>query len=336
MHRKISVAIIGLGYWGPNWLRNFAAQRDCVVKYVCDVSQNRLDAYAHAYPSTVFTDSYETLLNDPELELIAIVTPTSSHFSLAKQALEAGKHVLIEKPMTQTASQAQSLIELAGKQGKLIFVDHTFAFSPAVEEVEKEIRKGTLGNLLFFESSRINLGIIQPDTNVLWDLAIHDLSILSRIVPLHDIETVTAIGHAHFGRQLEDAHLHLHFSTGFHAHVHVSWISPVKIRQTFIAGTKAMISYDDTQPSEKVRLYHSGVEKDTSRPDPFFPKYRSGNIVIPYLQNQEALAREAAHIIECIQGKGTPRVSGQDGFLLLRILEQAEKSLDQGGIPVSI
>ena len=325
--KKTSVGIVGLGYWGPNWLRNFSALEGCTLKVGCDLSKERCAKFSRLYPGTTFTSRYEDLLGDPSLDAIVIATPTNSHFTLAKAALHAGKHVLIEKPMTGTEKEATTLIALAKKKKLRLLVDHTFAYTPAVTRIAEIVRKKELGKLLTFDSVRINLGLIQKDTNVLWDLAIHDLTILSRIADLDDITEVMATGSAHYGTHVEDAHLHLTFGSGLAAHIHASWLSPVKMRKTLIAGTKAMIVYDDAEPSEKLRIYDKGVDRDDTKPDPFFPKYRSGDVVIPALPSTEALSTEARHFLQCIAGNVRPIVSGEDGLRLVRILETADESL---------
>lgn len=333
--KRVSIGIVGLGYWGPNWLRNFSALDGCELRYGCDLSKDRCSKFARLYPSTSFTTEYENLLNDQTLDAIVIATPVSSHFPLAAAALKAGKHVLVEKPMTGTRTEADTLVSLAKKQKKLLLVDHTFAYTPSVGYIADAVKKNALGDLLYFDSTRINLGLIQKDTNVLWDLAIHDLTILSRIADLSKITKVFATGSAHYGKHVEDAHLHLKFSSGFAAHIHVSWLSPVKLRKTIIAGHKAMIVYDDTEPSEKIRIYDKGVERDATKADPFFPKYRSGDVVIPSLAGTEALATEAKHFLACIGDAGKPLVTGEDGLRLVRILEAADLSLRKQS-PVSL
>ena len=299
------------------------------LRYGCDLSKERCSKFSRQYPSVLFTQRYEDLLSDPTLDAIVIATPTSSHFHLAESALKAGKHVLVEKPMAATAKEAKKLVLLAKKRNLQLLVDHTFAYTPSVSYIENLVQTKKLGDLLYFDSTRINLGLIQKDTNVLWDLAIHDLAILSRIVDFSKVTEVLAVGSAHYGTQIEDGHLHLQFSTGLAAHIHVSWLSPVKIRKTLIAGRKAMIVYDDTEPSEKVRIYDKGVERDHTKPDPFFPKYRSGDVLIPALSSSEALSIEARHFIECIHGKSKPIVSGEDGEKMVRILELADRSLQK-------
>lgn len=325
--QPVKTGIVGLGYWGPNVLRNFHAQPECNLAIACDLDEARLQKVQAQYPTITCTKRYEDLLEDPALELVLIATPTASHYPLAKAALEAGKHVFVEKPMAANRSQAQELATLAEQKGLVLCVDHTFVFAPAVRKLSQLARDGALGKLMYFDSSRLNLGLIQRDTNVLYDLAIHDLSILNTIVDLDTVTGISAYGTAHFGQQAEDAHLHLQFESGFHAHIHVSWLSPVKVRQTTLAGTKAMVMYDDTEPSEKIRIYDRGVEHDTSKPDPFFPKYRAGDILIPALENAEPLALEAAHVLRCVRGVEQPLVSGNVGTKILKILGPATDAL---------
>ncbi len=327
--KPVSVGIVGLGYWGPNWLRNFAMQDGCTLAWGCDVNVERVTKFSRQYPATRFTKNFEDMLRDKSLDAVIIATPTHTHFPLAKAALEAGKHVLVEKPMTGSFTEAQQLVRLARKKKKLLLVDHTFAYTASVQHIATMSREKKFGELLYFDSTRINLGLIQKDTNVLWDLAIHDLTILSTIVNLSEVTTVYAIGSAHYGKQIEDAHLHLMFKNGFAAHIHASWLSPVKIRKTLIAGRKAMITYDDIEPTEKIRLYDKGIDHDTTKPDPFFPKYRNGDVLLPAIPMTEALATEARHFLECIRGNQKPIVSGEDGMTMVKILELANESLSK-------
>ena len=335
MHR-VKTAIVGLGYWGPNLVRNFSAEPACELVWGCDKSEERLNWLKAHYPAVKPTANFDDVLNDPSIDLVLIATPTSTHVALATKALEAGKHVFVEKPITPTSAEAASLVALAEKQDKLLFVDHTFLFAPAVEKMMDIAKTGKLGDLLYFDSVRINLGLIQQDTTVLWDLAIHDLSILAGLKDLGAIRSVAALGSSHFGTQTENAHIHLLFRDGFNAHIHVSWLSPVKVRRTTLAGTSAMLVYDDTEPSEKLRLYDSGVVHDATRPDPMLPTYRVGDILIPALDRKETLAREAAHVLACVQGTETPRSPGSQGMQMLTILEAAHASLDAGGAAVPL
>ncbi len=334
---SIRVGIVGLGYWGPNVLRNFAAQEGCEVTWACDLKEENLRKTKSRYPSITMTTRYDDLLEDPTLDLILIATPTSTHHDLAMRALKAGKHIFIEKPMAGTMEEARSITTAAHEAHRLVFVDHTFMFAPAVTRMASLAREGKLGDLLYFDSVRINLGLIQRDTSVLHDLAIHDLSILSTFVDLGDIEGISAYGNRHFGSHIEDAHLHINFRGGFHAHIHASWLSPVKVRRTILAGNRAMLTYDDTEPSEKLRLYDAGVERDTAKTDlsavasakddPFFPKYRAGDIVIPALPNVETLATEAAHVLRCIRGEEQPTSDAALAGKILNILTIADAAM---------
>jgi predicted dehydrogenase len=329
-----SIGIVGLGYWGPNLVRNFAAAPGWTVKYGCDLEEKNLAKMRAQYPAITYTSKLEDLLNDKELTAIAIATPTRGHFPIAKAALEAGKHVLIEKPITETTAQADELIALAQSKNLRILVDHTFAYTGAIKKIKELVDAGDLGDLYYFDSTRINLGLIQKDVNVLWDLAIHDLSILSQIWDLSTLKSLFAHGSKHYGDQIEIGHLHLSFAGNFEAHIHVSWLSPVKLRQTIIGGTKKMVLFDDLQPSEKIRIYDTGVQRDrlgeTKPGDPFFPVYRTGDIVIPKIDGAEALRTEAAHFLDVIEGRSEPRVTGENGRAILQILEYANASLAKG------
>jgi len=325
--KAVRTAIIGLGYWGPNVLRNFNTQPLCEMALGCDLEQKNIDRMRALYPALTYTQNPEDIFRDASIELVLIATPTSTHLELASRALAAGKHVFVEKPMTATLDEARTLEALAKSSGKHVFVDHTFVFAPAVRKMAEFAHTGKLGTLLYFDSVRINLGLIQKDINVLWDLAVHDLSILSTLLPLSSLTMIAAYGSRHFGLQEEDAHLHLRFQSGFEAHIHSSWLSPVKIRKTILAGTTAMVTFDDLEPSEKIRLYDSGIDHDDTRTDPFFPKYRAGDVLIPAISNTETLALEAEHVLLCVQGKEEPRVSAVTGRQIVEILTLANESL---------
>lgn len=332
----VRTAIVGLGYFGPNVLRNFFAQSACHMVAACDIKQENINRMQRMYPSIAYTSNYDDIINDASIELVLIATPASTHFTLAKRALEAGKHVFIEKPITSTSVEAAELVQLAKEKNLQIFVDHTFVFAPSVRKIVQMTKQGELGELLYFDSVRINLGLIQKDINALWDLAIHDLSILSAFTNLNDISTVCAHGSKHFGDQEEDVHLHLTYNSGFTSHIHVSWLSPVKIRRSMVGGSKAMVVYDDTEPSEKIRIYDRGIDRDETHPDPNFPKYRSGDIHIPALPNTETLGLEAAHVLSCVRSGERPMVNGEDGLTMVRILEKAHESLRNESVMISI
>ncbi len=327
----INIAVVGLGYWGPNLLRNFSQLEGCTVKYGCDLNKSRLEKYRLEYSKTAFTENYEEVVNDVEVNLVAISTPVCSHYELAKKALIAGKNVFIEKPMASTVSKCQELIKIAEERNLFVIVDHTFLFTGAVEKIRNLIDAGELGDLYYFDSERINLGLIQKDINVIWDLAPHDISIMNYV--FHKIKAVSvfATGTKHLNQKVQEmAHLTINFENGLVGHIHVSWLSPVKIRKILIGGNKKMLYYNDLEPSEKIKIYDKGVDFDFKSITPQQPAYRSGDIYIPKLSESEALKKEAIHVINCIAGKEKPLVSGQDGLDVVRILEACDRSLKEG------
>jgi len=324
---KTSIGIIGLGYWGPNLVRNFAAQEQAEVACICDVKEEHCRKFALQYPSIRTTTNPENLWSDPTLDAIVIATPTASHHSLAKSALESGKHVLLEKPITASSTEARDLIHIAKKRELILMVDHTFVYEDAVQTVKHYIDTGTLGEMLYFDSIRINLGLIRQDTNVLWDLAVHDLSILTYLLPREEVTDIHAYGLSHYTKNIEDAHLHMTLSNGTAAHIHVSWLSPVKIRQTLIGGTEKMVLYNDNEPSEKIRLYNKGVDIKREEQSFALPVYRSGDVLIPHLKTIEPLKELARHFCACIRGEEKPKTPGEDGLKVIEILEKADQSL---------
>ena len=325
----VQVGIVGLGYWGPNLLRNFALCEQARVRAVCDKRQEQLDTYKRWHANTLFTTNYEDLLKDPKIEALVIATPVSSHFSLAKAALEAGKHVLVEKPLVSSSQEAKELIDLATKQKKILMVDQTFVYEDAVDRMKKYIDDKAIGDLLYYDSTRINLGLIQRDTNVMWDLAIHDLSILNHIRPVTDVTSVLAYGQSIHTKQLEMAHIHIKFQDGFSAHIHVSWLSPVKLRRTLIGGSEKMIVYDDNEPSEKIRLYDKGVTVTKEEQTFALPIYRSGDVVIPRLNAVEPLKVLAAHFCKCVRGEENPKTPASNSERIINILELADQSIQE-------
>ena len=322
-----SIGIVGLGYWGPNLVRNFVANPDADIVYACDLQRENRDKISALYPGVTVTESYEDLLGDSALDAIVIATALEAHHPLAASALEAGKQVLVEKPLASSHAQACELVALAKEKNLILMVDHTFVYEDAIAQMKRYIDDKALGDLLYFDSIRINLGKIQPDTNVLWDLAVHDLSILAYLIPQAKLSSVRAIGSKHYTHNEEDAHLHLEFEGGFVAHVHVSWLSPVKFRQTLLAGTEKMIVYNDNEPSEKIRLYDKGVEVSKEEQSFALPVYRSGDILIPRLKNIEPLKELARHFCACVRGEEQPLTPGEDGAKVVEILEKANESL---------
>ncbi|MCC6553570.1 MAG: Gfo/Idh/MocA family oxidoreductase [Polyangiaceae bacterium] len=327
MSRPVTLAVVGLGYWGPNLLRCFARLAAARVKYVCDLDPELCASAARQYPSVIPTRRLEDVIVDAEVEAVVIATPVSTHHALTKRAIEAGKHVLVEKPIASTSIEARDLATIAEDAGRCLLVDHTFLYEEAVRKLREYAKGGTLGRLLYFDSTRINLGLHRSDTSALWDLAIHDLSILDALRPLSEVTSVLAHGQKHYTDREEIVHLHLEFQGGFRAHIAVSWLSPVKIRQTLVGGTEKMLVYDDNQPSEKIRLYDRGIQVTKEEQTFALPIYRTGSVLIPYLQNVEPLLRLAEHFVACVRGKDEPLTPAEQAVRILEILELADCSM---------
>lgn len=334
----LNVSVIGVGYWGPNLVRNFAANPRAKVVACCDLAQNRLDLIRRNYPYVETTTDYRAVLKDTKTDLVVLCTPVSTHFEIARDALLAGKHVLIEKPMTSTSAQAEELVELAARKGLKIFVDHTFIYTGAVRRIKELIESGELGKLYYFDSVRVNLGLFQHDVNVLWDLAPHDVSIMYHLLPGKP-ESVVATGIDNFGNGLENvAYLTVYYPNHLIAHVHTNWLSPVKIRQTLLAGSKKMVVWDDNEPSEKVRIYDKGVDVVQSADDVYsmLVQYRTGDMYCPKLDGREALAVEVERIIDCLESGSDGVVEGEAGLMVVRILEAAQQSVKARGKEIRI
>ncbi len=335
----INVAVIGCGYWGPNLIRNFSATPGARLSAVCDLNPERLAKVSATNPAVHCTSDYAALLARADVDAVAIATPVSSHFPLAKQALEAGKHVLVEKPMTSTVAQAEELIALAAKNKLVLMVDHTFAYTTAVRRIKDMVDGGDLGRLLYYDSVRINLGLFQHDVNVLWDLAVHDLAIMDFALGQSPV-AVSATGLAHLEGQHEDvAYLTCFFESKLIAHFHLNWLSPLKLRRTIIGGDKKMLVYDDLEPSEKLKIYDRGATLTEASPDTVHRAlidYRMGDMWAPHLAQGEALRIESTHFVECCAQNKTPITDGQAGLRVVKILEAANQSLAQRGAPVEI
>ncbi|MFH1671060.1 MAG: Gfo/Idh/MocA family oxidoreductase [Patescibacteria group bacterium] len=333
MHTPLRVGIIGYGYWGPNLVRNFFSVDGSTVSMVADLEEENLNKVRSVYPTIRTTTNAKEVIEDPNTDAIAIATPVSSHYVLAKSAMNAGKHVFIEKPMTKTSAQAEELVELAKGKGLILMVDHTFVFTGAVRKMRELIESKELGDLYYFDSARINLGLLQQDINVIWDLAPHDLSILSYLVD-ENPDAVQAVGHKHVGNNQEElAFINISYPSGFHAHIRVSWLSPVKMRLMLIGGSKRMLVYDDVEPSEKVRVYDKGVNFDISGEEvtAFTPIYRAADVLIPKLDRAEALKTGAMHFLDCIKSGKEPVTGGREGLQVVKLLEAASESLASGG-----
>lgn len=334
----ITVGVIGYGYWGPNLVRNFAEVPGGRVGFVTDMRAERLAQVTRRYPATKVSTDYRELINDSAVDAVAIATPVSSHFELAMAALRAGKHVLVEKPMTSTAEESMALIDEADKRGLVLMVDHTFVYTNAVAKIRELTQNGDLGDIYYYDSVRINLGLFQHDVNVLWDLAVHDLSIMDYVLGQTPV-SVSATGLAHVpGKPENIAYMSMFFDGRLIAHVHVNWLAPVKVRRTLLGGSRRMIVFDDLETSEKIKVYDRGISVNPS-PENVYQMligYRAGDMWAPQLGISEALQTEARHFIDCIENRKTPTTDGQAGLRVVRLLEAATRSMAQQGALVPL
>jgi predicted dehydrogenase len=325
----IKLGVIGYGYWGPNIVRNFLGQQDCKVVAVCDKNSAALARVSGRHPGVQVTTEVDDIVTSPEIDAVAIVTPVSYHYELAKKALENGKHVFVEKPFTATSAQAEELVELAERKNLQIMVDHTFLFTGAVRKIKQLVDDGTLGPLYYYDSTRVNLGLFQHDVNVLWDLAPHDLSIMDYLLGLEP-DLVVATGSAHVNCMEDVAHLTVYFSNNILAHINVNWLSPVKVRTTLVGGQKKMLVWNDLDPAEKVRVYDKGADIKTELGvHQALVSYRAGDMWAPKVEELEALQLETRYFLDCIEDGRKPFNDGQAGLRVVRILEAAEQSLKQ-------
>jgi predicted dehydrogenase len=333
----MKLAIVGLGYWGPNLLRNFNSLKSVDVAYVVDKKTQLFNNFKSSYPSTEFIDNYDIVLNDSSVTAVVIATPVSSHHYLAKAALESGKHVLVEKPMTSTLDEANELISIAENNHLTLMVDHTFLYTGAVMKIKELVESGELGQLRYFDSTRINLGLFQADINVLWDLAPHDISILQYVFSEKPY-SVQATGASHTSNGLENiAYLTVKFESGMIAHFNCSWTSPVKVRQTLIGGSEKMVLYNDMEPSEKIKLYDFGYDvKTNEEKNKIIADYRTGDIMVPKLDRTEALLGVAKDFINSIQTGEKPKSDSVLGREVVRILEASQDSLKQNGVEIKL
>ncbi len=332
----IRIGVIGYGYWGPNVARNFHASGDCQVAAVCDRNPQVLERARRALPGATLTTNPDEVTASPDLDAVAVITPVWTHFDLAKAALENGKHVFVEKPFTSTSEQAGRLIELAARRGLQIMVDHTFLFTGAVKKIRQLIGEGALGNLYYYDATRVNLGLFQHDVNVIWDLAPHDLSIMNHLIPAKP-EAVTASGQVHLNGHEDLAYMTVYFPNKIIAHVNVNWLSPVKVRTTLIGGEKRMVVWNDLEADEKVKVYDKGVAITNGQGiHELLVSYRSGDMWAPKVEQTEALASEARYFVDCIRKGERPFNDGESGLDVVRLLEAADMSLKSKGKPVEL
>lgn len=331
----MKVGIIGLGYWGPNLVRNFLSQTGVDKVVACDLREERLKVISQKFPSAILSKNCEETLTG-DCDLIVIATPVASHYPIAKKALENGKHIWVEKPFTSNVAEAEELIEIAERKNLKIFVDHTFIYNGAVIKMKELINKNELGNILYFDSERINLGLFQKDVNVIWDLAPHDLSIMQYVLN-KKAKAISANGIANFNGRENIAHISIYFDDNCFAHFHVNWISPVKIRRMIVSGTKKMLVYDDMENFEKIKVYDSGVDiKSTEGIHEALVQYRIGDMFSPKVNQTEALALGARECLDAIINNRQPLTSGYDGLEIVKLLEASDKSLKHMGQIVEI
>jgi len=328
----INISVIGYGYWGPNIVRNFNSIKNTRVVSVCDNNPEVLKNIQTNYPTIQTITDSNKLISSPDIDAVAIVTPVFTHYELAKLALQNGKHVFVEKPFTSTVAQAEELIELADKNNLKIMVDHTFLFTGAVNKIKELVDNDILGDLYYFDSTRVNLGLFQHDVNVVWDLAPHDLSIMDYIID-EKPDSITASGKAHFNNSLEDlAYITVNFSNNMIAHFNVNWLSPVKVRSTLIGGEKKMLVWNDLEVDEKIKVYDKGVDiVNRKGVYELLVSYRSGDMFAPKVAQTEALKLEAEHFIDCILNDKTPINDGHAGLRVVKILEASDESLKNAG-----
>ena len=328
----MNIGIIGFGYWGTNLVRNFADLRGVCLKTVVDSRAERSDALTKLCPSAKFSTSSDDILNSPEIDAVVIATPVYTHYELAMKALQNNKHVLVEKPMVSSTAQARELIELSEKMNRVLMVDHTFLYTGAVQKMKSLIDDGDIGNIKYFDSTRINLGLFQPDINVLWDLAPHDISILNYLVKEKPY-SVQATGISHTNNDIENiAYLNVNYNSGFIAHFSCSWTSPVKIRMMLIGGDKKMIVFNDVEPTEKIKVYDTRYEhKADEDKKKILVDYRTGDIYTPKIEIKEALSGVAFDFISSINNGHKPVSDYDSGLEVIRILEASQESIKNKG-----
>lgn len=328
---KIRVGVIGLGYWGPNYVRNFIIHDQTEIIWACDLSNDALKKVVRIYPNIKTTQDYKQLLNDKTLDMIAIATPPETHYKIAKDALLSNKHVLVAKPISTELIQAKKLLKIAMSKNLLLHCDLTYLYTDAVKTIRSLVKNGTIGEPLYYDATRSNLGLIQKDVNVIWDLVPHDLAILSYCFNLKP-KKIFCTGSKHHGNKTSEemAHITIHYENNFIAHIHVSWLSPVKLRTILIGGTKKMIFYNDVEPDEKIRIYDKSVSIPSESITTTKPVYRSGSIIIPKLDNEEALFVEIQEIVNQITKRKFDYANANLSIGIINLLEICDKSLRSG------
>lgn len=336
----VRIGVIGYGYWGPNLVRNCFEAQGIEVACVSDLRGDRLALVNGRYPTVRTTQNARELIEDPTIDAVAIATPVSTHYELALRALQEGKHVLVEKPLAADTEQVQRLIDLAQKRNLVLMVDHTFVYTGAVRKIRELVDGGTLGEIYYYDSVRVNLGLFQHDVNVLWDLAVHDLSIMDYVLPFRPC-AVSATGLSHVPGGTENiAYLTLFFEGNQIAHIHANWLAPVKLRRTLIGASRKMIVYDDLEHGEKIKVYDKGITLNNHQnPEKLYQMlvgYRMGDMVAPQIDGTEALCREIDHFVRCIEQQAEPVTGGAAGLRVVEILQAASQSMSQRGRPIEL
>ncbi len=336
---KFGIGVIGCGYWGPNLVRNFYQGRNSRVVSVADLDEKRLSYIQELYPPIAVTKDYQEVLTDSTVEAVVVATPVQHHARIVIEALEAGKHVLVEKPMASSAAECEAMIAAADKAGRVLMVGHTFEFTDPVRRMKTILDEGMLGKLYYVNSQRLNLGLFRNDVNVVWDLAPHDISILLHMTEGRMPVAVQATGAAHINPKVEDvATVTLEFDDGLIAFIQCSWLDPKKVRQTTLVGSKKMLVYNDIEPTEKIWIYDRGVDGPPSYStfDEFPYTYRYGDITIPRIGGAEPLRTQAQHFLECIENGRKPLTDGASGLRVVRILEASSESLRSSGARIRL
>lgn len=331
----IHVGVIGYGYWGPNLARAVAESGVAQVAMIADQSPDALARAALRHPAARLTTDLQELLRDPAVDAVMIATPVQTHYALALAALRAGKHVLVEKPMTDDVDQARHLVDEAARRGLTLMVDHTFVYTPAVQAISRLVREDVLGAIYYYDSTRVNLGLFQRDVNVIWDLAVHDLAILDHLLDQRPVAISASSAGFLAGRPDNMAQLNIHYGNGALAHLNVNWLAPVKIRQTLIGGSRKMVLYDDMQTSEKLRVYDRGASCG-SGPYEHLVSYHIGDMYAPALSSKEALLTEVEIFADCIQQGSAPATDGLAGLRIVEMLAAATRSTELRGHPIDL
>ncbi|MDA9526863.1 Gfo/Idh/MocA family protein [Bradyrhizobium sp. CCBAU 25338] len=335
-NNSLGIGVVGYGYWGPNLVRNFASNPSARVVCVSDLDPQRLADSRRLYPNLTTTCAYEDIIKNPEVDAVVIATPVHTHYELALAALKAGKHVLVEKPLASSADMARRLIDEADRRGLTLMVDHTFLYTPAIQKIRELLLKDELGQIYYYDSTRSSLGLFQRDVNVIWDLAVHDISIIHYILEEEPV-AVSATGSCHVAGSPENmAHITLFFDSPCVAHVSVNWLSPIKVRQTFVGGSNKMIVYDDLEPTEKIKVYDKGITLNGTTEDAkeFRIGYRAGDMWAPHISTKEALQTEVEHFIDCACNGTKPISNGISALRVIEVLEAASRSIAQQGRPI--